>query len=214
LYLSQVMAHDDPRRASLPDEKLTLAPLFAALDVDADIVDATCEPLPDARAYAGVIIGGSAGSVHDRERWRVQLHAWLRERLDAPFLGLCGGHQLYAALHGARVERMAEPQLGCCPLELPDVPGFRGWVMQMHHEVVVDVPDGASLWARDEVGIQALRYAGSRWTVQFHPEISAEVARGAGRSSGATEASWPEPQLQAAVAGGRAVIAAWLASLR
>lgn len=213
LYLSQIMSHDHPRRSTLPDERLQVPPLFAELNTEVHVVDATCEELPDPRAYAGVVVGGSAGSANDTEPWRLRLGQWM-VTWDVPLLGICGGHQLLAHALGSRVAKMARPQVGVHPLQLPGIPGFTGWVMQMHSEHVLDVPPGATVWAEDAAGIQALRFPGHRWTVQFHPEMPEAVAYGAGRGMGATAESWPRSEVQAAVAGGLALFRAWLDGLR
>lgn len=214
LYCSQLMSHDHPRRSDLPDERVVLQPLFAELGVEAHVVDATCEPLPDPRSYAGVIVGGSAGSVHDTEPWRRQLGEWMGTWQEVPLLGICGGHQLMAHVLGARVLKMSRPQVGVHPLQLPDIPGYTGWVMQMHSEHVADVPPGATVWAEDAAGIQALRFPGHRWTVQFHPELPEKIAPNVGRSLGATAESWPPAGVRAAVADGKAIIRAWLDGLK
>jgi GMP synthase (glutamine-hydrolysing) len=214
LYLSHLLPHDHPRRPLLPDEKETIPALFDEIGAKIHVVDATCEELPDPRAYAGVVVGGSMGSANDTEPWRLRLREWLGTWQEVPLLGLCGGHQLLAHVLGSRVMKMSRPQVGAHPLELPGIPGFEGWVLQMHSEHVVDVPPGATVWAEDSAGIQALRYAGHyRWTVQFHPELPEHVTRVAGRGLGATDESWPLTEVRAAVAGGKALFRAWLKGL-
>ncbi|MDY7232132.1 type 1 glutamine amidotransferase [Hyalangium rubrum] len=214
LYLSQILSHDHPRRAAFPDERLTVAELFKELNAEAHVVDATCEALPDPRGYAGVMVGGSAGSANDTEPWRLRLGEWMGTWQDVPLMGICGGHQLLARVLGARVAKMSRPQVGVHPLQLPGIPDFTGWVMHMHSERVEDVPPGATLWAEDVAGIQALRYPGHRWTVQFHAEMPESLAYGAGRGLGATAESWPQREVRAAVSGGLALFRAWLKDLR
>lgn len=191
-----------------------MAPLFAELGVEGHVLDATCQALPDPTSYDGVMAGGSVGSAYDNEPWRERMREWLRTWQNVPYLGMCGGHQLLAYSLGSRVVKMSRPQVGLHPLQLEGIPGFTGLVMQAHSEHVVDVPPGASVWAEDAAGIQALRYPGHRWTVQFHPEMTAEVARGCGRSFGATAETWPERELRTAIEGGKAVIRAWVEGLR
>ena len=65
----------------------------------------------EARAQlAGVIVFGSAASVHDDAPWQRELNAWLLPRLQSdagpPVLGLCYGHQLIAHLLGGEVGRV------------------------------------------------------------------------------------------------------------
>ena len=65
---------------------------------------------PDVLDYAadGVVVMGSAASVHDSLPWMSRLGAWLTPILSGepriPLLGICFGHQLIAHLAGGKVE--------------------------------------------------------------------------------------------------------------
>lgn len=219
LYISQLCAADDPRRVRawqdadpqtyppLPNEKDFLPKVFSELGVVVHIVDATQDPLPAPHPYRGVIVGGSLGSANDREAWRVALENWLRQYPDIPLLGICGGHQLLARALGGQVGIMPEAQLGVFPLDL-DLPGFRGQVVQLHRETVQEPPLGAKVWASDAWGIQALQYGPSRWTFQFHPEITPQLLNEAAQRCGFVPADATD-----AIADGRHILAAWLQSL-
>lgn len=211
LYVSQLADPADPRRATAPSESDTVPPLLRSLGVEAHVHDATLSPPPDPRGYDGVIVGGSFGSANDEEPWRVVLREWLGTHPTGPLFGICGGHQLLARALGGVVEVSPGPQFGVFPLELPGVPGFTARVLQLHNERVATPPPGAEVWATDDMGIQALRYAPDRWTVQFHPEMDASLAKYAGGFSGLDESDWGE--LDDAIRGGRALLVAWLATL-
>lgn len=197
---------------AMRDEADTVPAAFEAAGAKADVLDVTVALPPDPHSFDGVVIGGSRGSVHDPQPWRRRLREWVQAHGDVPMLGICGGHQLVAHVNGARVERLALPQFGVYPLDLPDVQGFHGRVVQVHEEHVVDVPPGAELWARDETCLQALRYPGHRWGVQFHPEFSEDVAHAIGATFGPSPL-WSDEAIAAGVASGRALLARWLEGL-
>lgn len=186
--------------------------ILAGLGLDHVFHDATLSPPPSPEGFDAVIVGGSFGSANDTEPWRLALREWLLAHPDVPFFGICGGHQLLAKAHGATIEPCPASQIGVYPLELCGVPGFRGRVLQLHHERVAAAPPGATVWATDAMGIQALRFGPERWTVQFHPEMDNALAREAASASGHDASAWEG--LDCAVAGGRAILEAWIAAVR
>jgi GMP synthase (glutamine-hydrolysing) len=148
------------------------------------------DELPALTAYAGlVVLGGPMGAEDDARC------AWLgpvKERLRAarasglPTLGICLGHQLIAVALGGRIARNPRgQQLGLLTvgwtdeaaddrLMAPIATPRRG--VQWNDDIVVELPDGATLLAAtpyDEV--QAVRYGPAMWGVQLHPEVDAAV---------------------------------------
>jgi len=211
LYVSQLADAADPRREAAPLEAASVTTVFASVGATLVLHDATRGPPPDPAGFDGVVVGGSFGSANHEEPWRVALREWLGAHRSVPLFGICGGHQLLARALGGTVGVAPGPQLGVYPLDLPGVPGFTGRVVQLHFERVEVAPEGAEVWATDEMGIQALRYGPTRWTVQFHPEMDDGVARYAGALSGLDDGAWDE--LDRAMAGGRGLLSAWVAAL-
>jgi GMP synthase-like glutamine amidotransferase len=96
-------------------------------------------------------------------------------------LGICGGHQILATAYGYSVERISR-QVGWPVVNLTDLGKsdslFRGLgptirPFQYHDKTVTGVEESKVL-ARDDIGIQAARFAKCVYGVQFHPEDSPE----------------------------------------
>jgi GMP synthase-like glutamine amidotransferase len=61
--------------------------------------------------FDAVVVGGTFHSAHDGRPFQLELMGWLQRlrKLNVPLLGICGGHQLLAIMHGGTVERRPEP---------------------------------------------------------------------------------------------------------
>jgi GMP synthase (glutamine-hydrolysing) len=148
------------------------------------------EPLPDWRKFDAVLaMGGPMGAVDDAEHpWLAPEKRLVREAVDGgrPFLGVCLGVQLLAAALDAPVYPAERPEVGLLPVELTpegrDDPLFAGveepLVSLQWHGDTFDLPDGAALLARSPVvPNQAFRAAERAYGVQFHLEVTGEMAR-------------------------------------
>jgi GMP synthase (glutamine-hydrolysing) len=140
------------------------------------------EPLPETmEEHAGVAIFGGPMSANDKDDWVRREIDWIALPLKekAPFLGLCLGAQMLAHQLGARVyhDPQGRAEVGYYPIH-PTKLGCslcKSWpdrVYQWHREGF-DLPAGADLLAEGETfPVQALRYNGSAYALQFHPEVT------------------------------------------
>lgn len=143
---------------------------------------------PDARDFAGIIVTGSPQSLVTPEPWMDLAGTLLTRAHDAgtPVLGVCFGHQLLGRVFGGRViENPNGWEIGSHDVEvLAEDPLFDGLgrtirVNLTHRDVVVDLPAGVRVLARNAVtDVQALAVSDHLRGVQFHPEISGVVCRG------------------------------------
>jgi GMP synthase (glutamine-hydrolysing) len=148
------------------------------------------EPLPDWRELdAVVVMGGPMGAGDDGEHpWLAAEKEWIGEAVEAgrPVLGVCLGVQLLAAALGARVYEAPEPEVGLLDVELTpagrDDPLFAGIddpiVSLQWHGDTFDLPEGAVRLASSPMAANQAFRAGERaYGVQFHLEVTGEMAR-------------------------------------
>lgn len=147
-------------------------------------------PLPDWRDFDAIIAMGGPMSVNDDDTL-----PWLREekrvigeavRAGMPYWGACLGVQLLAASLGARVYAGPAPEVGLLPVSLTDAaladPVFAGLprdllTLQWHGDTF-DLPEGPVLLAGSPAyPNQAFRWNTNAYGVQFHLEVSPEMAR-------------------------------------
>lgn len=134
----------------------------------------------------GVVFSGSTASVYDPDHrnWMARQSRLLGRCIDAgiPVLGICFGHQLVNHSLGGSVEastfRGRFARLIDVDANDELLGGVGPIVPVLHGDVVTDPGDGM-------VGIASTEYSeffctrhssAPVWTVQFHPELSAEIA--------------------------------------
>ena len=147
------------------------------------------EPLPDWREFAAIVAMGGPMSVNDEEEL-----PWLRAektliaeavRAGVPFFGACLGVQLLAVSLGAEVVAGPAPEVGLLPVFLTQAaatdPVFadlpRELVTLQWHGDTFSLPRGAVLLASSPAyANQAFRWGQNAYGVQFHLEVSREMA--------------------------------------
>lgn len=144
------------------------------------------ERAPSLNGFDAVIMTGSPLSVTQPVPWVVEA-AEVLVTARVPVLGVCFGHQLLAWRLGAEVRRnplgleLGTVQVSLTEQGLAD-PLFEGLpatpeVQATHFDEAAALPPGATLLATNaECPVQAFRH-GSRWGVQFHPEMNAASIR-------------------------------------
>lgn len=178
----QHSAVDDPGR---------FRELFDARGIDWDAVEVqNGEPIPPVQDYDALWVLGGPMDVweEDARPWLVAEKQAIRDAVQShgmPYLGICLGHQLLADALGGVVRRMEKPEIGVLEIHVlagaEGDPLFRGSAsrfpsLQWHGAQVTKVPPGAVALARSrETAVQALRWGGIAWGLQFHCEVGADT---------------------------------------
>ena len=148
------------------------------------------DALPDWRQFDAIVAMGGPMSVNDDATL-----PWLRDekqligaavRAGVPYWGVCLGVQLLAASLGARVYAGPAPEVGVLPIMLtadgladPVFAGLpREQVSLQWHGDTFDLPAGATLLATSPLyPNHAFRWGSRAYGVQFHLEVSPQMAR-------------------------------------
>lgn len=147
------------------------------------------EPLPDAEDLAGlVVLGGPEGAADDEApEHLVRERDLLRSAVDMglPVLGICFGAQLLAVALGGAVTRDAEPEVGINVVRLTHEGRHDGVlgslnrefpVLQWHHHSYSPPAGAVRLASSDACIEQAFRIGERAYGLQFHAEITSELA--------------------------------------
>ncbi|HTM20612.1 MAG TPA: gamma-glutamyl-gamma-aminobutyrate hydrolase family protein [Kofleriaceae bacterium] len=173
----------------------------AAGDAAVELVigDGLGTPLPDLRAYDGVIMTGSPASLTEPEPWMEEAVELVRQAHESgtPLLGVCFGHQVIgAAFGGAVVENPSGWEISTWEVELSpagradplfaDLPG-RFAVNCSHRDAVAPETlapgNGITVLAGNRATpVQALAAGPAIRGVQFHPEFDGAIVRAYVRS--------------------------------
>ena len=137
-----------------------------------------------------VVISGSTSGIYEDEEWIESLVEKTEEYIanDIPVLGLCFGKQVIAKAMGAEVVQMDDYEIGYRPVEMEDSEIFEGlssieYPFNTHQDKVRDLPEELEVIAQTDVCIQAVQHAEKPvYGVQFHPELTPDVAEKAIRT--------------------------------
>jgi GMP synthase-like glutamine amidotransferase len=147
------------------------------------------DPLPDWRDFDAIVaMGGPMSATDDIALpWLVDEKRLIAEAVESgkPFWGVCLGVQLLAASLGARVYPGPKPEVGLLPVVLTEEsradPVFADapseLVTLQWHGDTFDLPDGALRLASSPAYENQAFRVGRAYGVQFHLEVSAEMAR-------------------------------------
>ncbi len=123
----------------------------------------------------GWLITGSRHGAYDDLPWIARLEDLIREihAASVPLVGICFGHQIIAQALGGKVEKFAGGwSVG---RTLYDFGGEAMALNAWHQDQVTVAPEGARVVARSEFcEIAALAYGDDIFTIQPHPEFSAD----------------------------------------
>ena len=146
-------------------------------------------PLPDWREFDAIVVMGGPMSVNDEEKlpWLRPEKALIGEAVRAglPFFGACLGVQLLAVSLGAEVAPGPAPEVGLLPVLLTEHAAADPVFAALPHELVTlqwhgdtfSLPEGAVLLASSPAyPNQAFRWGRHAYGVQFHLEVSREMA--------------------------------------
>jgi GMP synthase (glutamine-hydrolysing) len=131
--------------------------------------------LPPQDCAAVVLLGSERTAYDDQVPWLAAELPFVSRLLaaDVPMLGICFGGQVLARVLGARLFRLAAPEIGWvwAPSRCAGLPPgpWPSW-----HQDAFDLPRGAALLAANEVAVQAFSF-GPHVGVQFHPEATRPI---------------------------------------
>jgi GMP synthase (glutamine-hydrolysing) len=137
-----------------------------------------------------VVITGSTTGVYEDEEWIDALVEKTREYIEenVPVLGLCFGHQIIAKAMGTDVVQMDDYEIGYREIQFHESRIFDGLEaaehpFSTHQDRIVEVPEGFRKIAETEACVQAIEHRERPvFGVQFHPELTPDVARKAIRT--------------------------------
>jgi GMP synthase-like glutamine amidotransferase len=163
--------HVDDRYASIGGD---YADMFERLLPAVDLVryDAVNGELPEKPEECdGWVVTGSRHSVYEDLDWIRRTGAFVEQLhvAEAPFVGICFGHQLLAHFTGGRTAKAAGWGVGAHVLST----GER--LLYMHQDQVVELPpDGVLVASTDHCRNGVIRVGPSMLGIQAHPEFPGE----------------------------------------
>jgi len=147
------------------------------LGVDTAIVPNTT-PVGTLGAIDGLVLSGGAPRIGLNVE-QMGLNGEYLDRIDAPILGICAGHQFMALHFGGDAKPSKFPEFGKAQIVVTEKDAlFEGLpetfeVWESHNDEVAALPpDFVNLAASENCACQAMRAVDRpRFGVQFHPEV-------------------------------------------
>jgi GMP synthase (glutamine-hydrolysing) len=168
--------------AAYEDELVTRGIALHRVEVDEG------EPLPDWRAFSGIVaMGGPMGAYEDeRLPWLTAEKALIAQavRAGTPYWGVCLGAQLLASSLGARVYPGPRAEVGMLPVALTEqarrdsvfTEAPATFVALQWHTDTWELPNGAVRLAGSDAYEQQAFVFRRAYAVQFHLEIGVSLA--------------------------------------
>lgn len=150
---------------------------------ESEVVDYPAGERVPLESTDGVVLTGSTAGVYevDTYPWMSEQKTLVRELVERsiPTLGVCFGHQIVNSALGGTVEHegttasLVEATLQSDPL----FDGVSPVVVSLHGDVVTETGHGLDVIASAEhARVFATRHRSAPlWTVQFHPEVTADL---------------------------------------
>ena len=182
----------------------------------------------DLAGYEGmVVLGGGMGALDDADHpWLGRVRRLLALAADRhlPTLGICLGAQLAALALEGRMGRREKPSRGLQEITLTEAgradPVLSALgsqppiVFHWHQDRVAQLPPYSELLATGaDEGVQAYRAGTALWAVQFHPELTAQIAEEWARDSSLAHPDLPPQEVRAQVEDAAAARDSWRALL-
>ncbi|MDG4718791.1 MULTISPECIES: glutamine amidotransferase-related protein [Thalassospira] len=130
----------------------------------------------------GWVVMGSKHGVYENAPWMIRLQDFLREAVNAgqPVFGICFGHQILATALGGKVVK-SDKGWGVGVHEYDVTAGNSDWlsgsastirINAFHQDQVVELPEGATVWASSDFCPYAgVQYGSNAASIQPHPEF-------------------------------------------